>query len=161
LFSWCSRPGRFCSVGLRKRGNDLTQGDAAVLLVGVLASAWATESIGIHALFGAFLFGAVIPHRCPAARQMESRLRDLVTCFCCLLFRVYWAADTHRPGGRPGSVVVVRCDRGRRHLGKFGGTVAAARMTGSGWRDAAALGTLMNTRGLMELVVLKHRPDLG
>jgi hypothetical protein len=57
------------------RAKVLTQGTAAVLLVGVLASAWATEMIGIHALFGAFLFGALIPHDAPAARQMEHRFR--------------------------------------------------------------------------------------
>jgi Kef-type K+ transport system membrane component KefB len=46
-------------------------------------------------------------------------------------------------------------------LGKFGGTLAAARATGAGWKDSAALGTLMNTRGLMELVVLNIGLDLG
>jgi Kef-type K+ transport system membrane component KefB len=46
-------------------------------------------------------------------------------------------------------------------LGKFGGTLAAARLTGSGWKDAAALGVLMHTRGLMELVVLNIGLDLG
>ena len=46
-------------------------------------------------------------------------------------------------------------------LGKFGGTLVAARLTGLGWRDAAALGTLMNTRGLMELIVLNIGLDLG
>ena len=46
-------------------------------------------------------------------------------------------------------------------LGKFGGTLAAARLTGLGWRPAAALGVLMNTRGLMELIVLNIGYDLG
>ena len=46
-------------------------------------------------------------------------------------------------------------------LGKFGGTIAAARLTGRGWRESAALGTLMNTRGLMELIVLNIGLDLG
>ena len=45
--------------------------------------------------------------------------------------------------------------------GKFGGTLAAARLTGLGWRESAALGTLMNTRGLMELIVLNIGLDLG
>ena len=48
-----------------------------------------------------------------------------------------------------------------RRVGKFGGTLVAARLTGLGWRDAAALGTLMNTRGLMELIVLNIGLDLG
>jgi Kef-type K+ transport system membrane component KefB len=134
---------------LRKRGNDLTQSEAAVLLVGVLDSAWATELIGIHALFGAFLLGAIIPNRSPAARQMENRLRDVVTV---LLLPAYFAFTGLRT--RIGLVdgldqwltcgVVVAAAT----LGKFGGTLAAARATGEGWRDAAALGALMNTRGL-------------
>src|SRR5262249_54754199 len=45
-------------------------------------------------------------------------------------------------------------------LGKFGGTLVAARLTGLGWRSAAALGTLMNTRGLIELIVLNIGLDL-
>jgi len=48
-----------------------------------------------------------------------------------------------------------------RSIGKFGGTLVAARLTGLSWRDAAALGTLMNTRGLMELIVLNIGLDLG
>jgi Kef-type K+ transport system membrane component KefB len=46
-------------------------------------------------------------------------------------------------------------------LGKFGGTLGAARLTGLSWRNAAALGALMNTRGLMELIVLNIGLDLG
>lgn len=147
---------------LRQRGNDLTQGEVGVLLVGVLASAWATELIGIHALFGAFLFGAIIPHRSPAARHMENRLRDVVTV---LLLPAYFAYTGLRTriglvAGLDewllcGAIVVAAT------LGKFGGTLAAARATGSGWRESAALGTLMNTRGLMELVVLNIGLDLG
>lgn len=147
---------------LRRRGNDLSQSEAGVLLVGVLASAWATEMIGIHALFGAFLFGAIIPHRSPAARQMENRLRDVVTV---LFLPAYFAFTGLRT--RIGLVdgldqwlicgVIVAAAT----LGKFGGTWAAARATGTSWKDSAALGTLMNTRGLMELVVLNIGLDLG
>src|SRR5205823_1888890 len=63
---------------LRRQGETVSQTTVAVLLIGVLLSAWATERIGIHALFGAFLFGALLPHDSPVARQMDDRLRDAV-----------------------------------------------------------------------------------
>jgi Kef-type K+ transport system membrane component KefB len=147
---------------LRRQGGKLTQGVAAVLVVGVLASAWATEIVGIHALFGAFLFGALILHDSPAARQMEYRLRDAVTV---MLLPAYFAFTGLRT--RIGLVAGVEqwllCGLIllAATLGKFGGTLVAARLTGAGWREAAALGVLMNTRGLMELVVLNIGLDLG
>lgn len=147
---------------LRAKGEVLTQGVAAVLLVGVLASAWVTELIGIHALFGAFLFGALVPHDAPAAGQMEHRLRDAVTV---LLLPAYFAFTGLRTrigllDGTEhwllcGLIVLIAT------LGKFGGTLLAARFMGTDWRDSAALGVLMNTRGLMELVVLNIGLDLG
>jgi Kef-type K+ transport system membrane component KefB len=148
--------------GLRRQEGKLTQGVAAVLLMGVLASAWATEIVGIHALFGAFLFGVLIPHDSPVARQMEYRLRDAVTV---MLLPAYFAFTGLRTriglvaGAEQwllfGLILVVAT------LGKFGGTFLAARLTGAGWCDAVALGVLMNTRGLMELVVLNIGLDLG
>jgi Kef-type K+ transport system membrane component KefB len=147
---------------LSRQGDKLTQAVAAVLLVGALASAWATEMIGIHALFGAFLFGAVIPHQSPAARQMEYRLRDAVTV---MLLPAYFAFT----GLRTRIALVAGAEQwllcglllAVATLGKLGGTLLAARLTGAGWREAAALGVLMNTRGLMELVVLNIGLDLG
>jgi Kef-type K+ transport system membrane component KefB len=146
---------------LGRRGG-LNQDTVAVLLVGVLASAWVTEMIGIHALFGAFLFGAIIPHKSPAARQMGGRLRDVVTV---LLLPAYFAftglrtriglVDGTEQWLLCGGIVVVAT------LGKFGGTYFAARLTGVAQRDSAALGVLMNTRGLMEMVVLNVGLDLG
>jgi Kef-type K+ transport system membrane component KefB len=147
---------------LRRQEGRLTQGVAAVLLMGVLASAWATEMIGIHALFGAFLLGALIPHDSPAARQMEYRLRDAVTV---MLLPAYFAFTGLRTriglvtGAEQwllcGLILVVAT------LGKLGGTLIAARLTINGWRDAVASGVLMNTRVLMELVVLNIGLDLG
>lgn len=147
---------------LRRHEGKLSQGVAAMLLMGVLASAWATEIIGVHALFGAFLFGALIPHDNPVARQMEYRLRDAVTV---MLLPAYFAFTGLRTriglvsGAEQwwlcGLIVVVAT------LGKFGGTFLAARLTGLGRREAVSLGVLMNTRGLMELVVLNIGLDLG
>jgi Kef-type K+ transport system membrane component KefB len=147
---------------LDRQGDKLTQGVAAVLLVGVLASAWTTAFIGIHALFGAFLFGALVPHHSPAARQMEHRLRDAVTVMLLPAYFAFTGLRT-RIGLVAGAEQWLLCGLilAVATLGKFGGTLLAARLTGAGWRHAAALGVLMNTRGLMELVVLNIGLDLG
>jgi Kef-type K+ transport system membrane component KefB len=133
-----------------------------LVFVMLLLSALATEWIGIHALFGAFLLGAIIPHDSVIARVLTRNLEDLVTV---LLLPAFFALTGMRTriglvAGTEqwvlcGLIIVVAT------VGKFGGTVAAARLTGLPWREAAALGTLMNTRGLMELIVLNVGLDLG
>ncbi|MEX0678306.1 MAG: cation:proton antiporter [Pirellulales bacterium] len=140
----------------------LTPGALAALLVGALASALATEAIGVHAIFGAFLFGAVIPHDSPIARQTVDKLRDFVAAF---LLPAFFALSGMRTRFDLVSgwhlwfvclaIIAVAT------LGKFGGTLAAARLMRLPWRDSASLGILMNTRGLMELIVLNVGLDLG
>src|SRR5262249_10627660 len=114
-----------------------------------------TEAIGIHAIFGAFLLGAIIPHTSAVARAFTSQLENLVTV---LLLPAFFALT----GMRTRIDLVSSVDQWLicglitlvASLGKFGGTVAASRLTGLDWRNSAALGALMNTRGLMELIVL-------
>ncbi|MDY3563179.1 cation:proton antiporter [Gemmata sp. JC673] len=128
----------------------------------VLASAMATEAIGIHALFGAFLLGAIVPHEGRLAREFAAKLRDPVTVLLLPAFFAYTGMRTQIglvSSGQDwlwcGAIVLVAT------AGKFGGAMIAARLTGQSWRDAAALGALMNTRGLMELIVLNIGLDLG
>lgn len=125
------------------------------VFVGVLASALATEAIGIHALFGAFLLGAVIPHDSRLAHAFSDKLNDVVTV---LLLPAFFALVGMRTeiglvsGAENwlicGLIILVAT------AGKFGGTYAAARITGIDRQQSAGLGVLMNTRGLMELIVL-------
>jgi len=128
----------------------------------VLVSAFATEWIGIHAVFGAFLLGTVIPHESRIAREFTAKLHDPVTV---LLLPAFFATTGIRTelGLLTGwenwlfvAVIVAVAT-----LGKSGGTLLAARLTGQTWRDAAALGVLMNTRGLMGLIVLEIGLDMG
>jgi K+:H+ antiporter len=128
----------------------------------VLLAASITEAIGIHAVFGAFLFGAVVPHDSRIAREFAVKLKDLVTVLLLPAFFAFTGMRTQinlMSGWNSwlwcGAIIVVAT------AGKFGGTLVAARLTGLGWREAAALGTLMNTRGLMELIVLNIGLDLG
>jgi Kef-type K+ transport system membrane component KefB/nucleotide-binding universal stress UspA family protein len=140
----------------------MTQDRVAFTLILLLASSWTTELIGIHALFGAFLFGAVIPKEGGFARVLTEKLEDLVVVFLLPLFFAYSGLrtqigllNTGEAWFMCGLVVLVAC------AGKFGGSAVAARLTGLSWRESSALGILMNTRGLMELIVINIGLDLG
>ena len=139
-----------------------TSGVVAWLLVALLLSALVTEAIGIHAIFGAFLLGAIIPHDCAVARLFSQKLEDIVTVLLLPAFFAYTGMRTEIgliadvQGWLICAVIILLAT-----VGKFGGTLLAARFTGLDWRNSAALGILMNTRGLMELVVLNIGLDLG
>jgi Kef-type K+ transport system membrane component KefB/nucleotide-binding universal stress UspA family protein len=140
----------------------LTQNRVAATLLVLLASSLTTELIGIHALFGAFMLGAVMPKDGGFARTLADKLEDLVVVFLLPLFFAYSGLRTqialvNSPAGwiMCALVTMVAC------VGKFGGSAVAARLTGLTWRESGALGILMNTRGLMELIVLNIGLDLG
>ena len=133
----------------------LTQGVMAAIFIALLISASATELIGIHAVFGAFALGAVIPHDSGMARELTDRLEDIVIVLLLPAFFAYTGLRTqiglvngYEQWMMCALIVIVAS------AGKFGGSAIAARLTGLNWRDASALGVLMNTRGLMELIVL-------
>jgi Kef-type K+ transport system membrane component KefB len=147
---------------LRCEDGPFTRGRVAVVLVAVLLSALATEAIGIHALFGAFLLGAVVPHNSRVAREIGRQLHDVVTVLLLPAFFAFTGMRTQIglvSGAEQwlicGAIILVAT------LGKFGGTLIAARLTGLDWRTAGSLGLLMNTRGLMELIALNIGLDLG
>jgi len=134
----------------------------AVVSVALLASALATEAIGIHALFGAFLLGVMLPHHGRLAHGLRQRFEDIVLVLFLPAFFAFTGMRTRiglLEGGEDwlfcGLIIAVAT------LGKFGGSYAAARMNGLSPRTAGALGILMNTRGLMELIVLNVGLDLG
>src|SRR6202158_1840708 len=149
------RPGMVrLSLVYGNRGR-LTQGVLAAIFVALLLSASATELIGIHAVFGAFALGAMIPHDSGMARELTDRLEDIVIVLLLPAFFAYTGLRTQiglvtGPEQWMMCVLIVAVAS----LGKFGGSAVAARITGLDWRDSSALGVLMNTRGLMELIVL-------
>jgi Kef-type K+ transport system membrane component KefB len=150
---------RFAAWYDREKSAD--QAMMAVVCTVLLLSSLATEFIGIHTLFGAFLIGAVIPHDSRLAKVLEARLRDLVVVMFLPAFFAFSGLRTRVDLIAPdqwwicGVLILVAC------LGKFGGSTIAARVAGMSWRGASALGILMNTRGLMELIVLNIGLDLG
>ncbi|MGE3803986.1 MAG: cation:proton antiporter [Gemmataceae bacterium] len=147
---------------IRHRAQGPSTGPASLIFIALLLSASTAEAIGIHAIFGAFLLGAVIPHDSAAARVLTGQLEDLVRI---LLLPAFFALTGMRTRidllVEPGQWALCGLVIFTATAGKFGGTLLAARLVGLGWRDAAILGTLMNTRGLMELIVLNVGLDLG
>ncbi len=146
----------------RLKDTDLSHNVTAWVLVAVLASAVMTELIGIHAIFGAFLLGVIIPHDGQLARGFRHKLEDVVSILLLPIFFAYTGTRTQigllssfSDWGFCFLIILVAT------LGKFGGTFVAARFTGLDWRTSASLGILMNTRGLMELIVLNIGLDLG
>jgi Kef-type K+ transport system membrane component KefB len=149
------------SVVARWKMERLPRGAVAFVFIALLTSALITEYIGIHAIFGAFLLGALIPHDSTVARTFTRQLEPVVTV---LLLPAFFAFT----GMRTRIDLVSGVDQWLicsliilvAIVGKFGGTLLAARLTGLDWRNSMALGTLMNTRGLMELIVLNVGLDL-
>jgi Kef-type K+ transport system membrane component KefB len=139
-----------------------TQGMFAMVCAALLLAALITERIGIHALFGAFLLGSLIPHDSALARDIREKSEDLVLVLLLPVFFAFTGLRTQLGllnGARywlACALIIVVAS-----VGKFGGSFLAARWTGSDWREAASLGVLLNTRGLMELIVLNVGLDLG
>ena len=144
-----------------KRGT-LTQDLIAIILLVVLASGWITESLGVHALFGAFLAGVMMPRHTELARELSQKFEALIVV---LLLPIYFGLTGLRSsiflisGANMWlycAVIIVLAV-----VGKWGGSMFSARLNGMTWRESAAVGVLMNTRGLVELVILNIGLDLG
>ena len=152
---------RFAASEDAKTG-PLAQSAMAVVFVGLLLSAVATEAAGVHALFGAFLLGAFMPHEGRLAEQVRLRLEDAVVVLFLPAFFAFTGMRTQiNLVDGLGDWLICGLIILFATAGKFGGSFVAARLTGLGWRESAALGVLMNTRGLMELIVLNVGLDMG
>ena len=134
----------------------------SVVIAALLASAAATEVIGVHAVFGAFLFGAVVPSHLRISSDLRHRLEGVVfALFLPVFFATIGMSIDLLAIGSPASWLVLGVILLAACAGKLGGTLAAGRVMGLPWRDATALGVLMNTRGLVELIVLDIGLGLG
>jgi Kef-type K+ transport system membrane component KefB len=124
----------------------------------LIASALITEAIGVHAIFGAFLLGAIVPSDSALAKDLVRKLESVVTVVFLPAFFAFTGMRTQLSLVSAWSIVLLIIVVAS--AGKFLGSAIAARVTGLSWRDASALGILMNTRGLMELIVLNIGYDL-
>ena len=138
------------------------KGVMAAVVVFLFACAFLTDLIGIHALFGAFLAGVVMPSQGDFRDSLRVRLKHFSSVFLLPLFFAFTGLRTQigllqEPTGWLICLALIAVAT----LGKLGGSMLAARMTGINWIDSFALGALMNTRGLVELIALNIGYDLG
>lgn len=152
---------RFLLRGLERtfqKYGEISENRMAFLILMALGSALCTERLGIHLLFGSFLMGAIMPKEPKFVRYVLDRLETFTVTLLLPLFFAFTGLRTN-VGLMKGSAMWFYC--GLIILvaaaGKLGGSMAAARLSGMSWRESAGLGTLMNTRGLMGLVIL----DIG
>ncbi len=142
--------------------SDLSKPVVAIFLLTLIVSAYMTEIIGIHALFGAFMTGAIMPDSTKFRNIFIEKVEDVALILLLPLFFVFTGLRTqigliNDPEllRITGYIILVAV------AGKFVGSALAAKFVGQNWRDSLTIGALMNTRGLMELVVLNIGFDLG
>jgi Kef-type K+ transport system membrane component KefB len=143
------------------RNGALSDTSLALVLIVAMLSALSTEALGLHLLFGAFIAGAVMPKDPRFVAYLTEKFETLTVLLLLPLFFVYTGLRTRIDLVQGGEmwfycaiIIAVAV------IGKVGGTAIAARAGGLNWRESASLGVLMNTRGLMELVILNIGLDL-
>jgi Kef-type K+ transport system membrane component KefB len=153
---------------LKKIGNVYSEKETinktivAIAFLVLLVSAYLAEIIGIHALFGAFLAGVVMPPHFSFRKIMTEKVEDVSLVLLLPLFFVFTGLRTEigllngtHLWSVCGIIILTAV------AGKFGGSAFAARYVGQSWKESLSIGALMNTRGLMELIVLNIGYDLG
>jgi Kef-type K+ transport system membrane component KefB len=145
-----------------EQSDDLNKNLVVIVFFVMLLSACITEVIGIHALFGAFLAGVIMPQKTSIRNLLMEKIEDVSILMLLPLFFAFTGLRTQigllNQGHlwvTCGFIILVAV------VGKFGGSAIAAKLTGQTWKDSFSIGALMNTRGLMELIVLNIGYDLG
>ncbi len=143
-------------------GETLAKPVVAIFFLMLIISAYLTEVIGIHALFGAFMAGSIMPENARFRGRFIEKIEDVSLVLLLPLFFVFTGLRTEIGLIQgtdqwliAGGIIVVAV------TGKFFGSAFAAKFVGQSWKDSLSIGALMNTRGLMELVVLNIGYDLG
>ena len=134
----------------------------AAIIVGVLLSAYVTESIHIAIIFGGFIMGMVMPRHARLSEEVTRRIEDFVVSLLLPMFFVYTGLKTDVTLlDRPALWLITIGLVAIAIVGKLAGAAIAARVCGFSWRSSAVIGTLMNTRGLTELIVLNLALEVG
>ena len=134
----------------------------ALFFILLIISSYVTSVIGIHSLFGAFMAGVIMPSSFSFRKIIIDKIEDVSIILLLPLFFVITGLRTQIGLINEGHlwitfgwILLVAV------AGKFGGSALAARMVGQSWKDSFSIGVLMNTRGLMQLIVLNIGYDLG
>ena len=142
--------------------DNLSKPVVAIFLITLIISSYLTEVIGIHALFGAFITGAIMPDISKFRNLFIEKVEDVAVILLLPLFFVFTGLRTQIGllndvylWKITGCIILVAV------VGKFVGSALASKFVGQNWQDSLTIGALMNTRGLMELIVLNIGYDLG
>jgi Kef-type K+ transport system membrane component KefB len=142
--------------------NTINKPMVAIFFLTLILSAYATEVIGIHALFGAFMAGAIMPENAKFRTMFIDKVEDVALVLLLPLFFVFTGLRTQigllNDGHlwmTAGFIILTAV------VGKFAGSALTAKFLGINWKESLTIGALMNTRGLMELIVLNIGYDLG
>jgi Kef-type K+ transport system membrane component KefB len=155
LVTWFAR-------ALKKSDGFLTINSLAFLMIVIFLCAIATSLIGIFAIFGAFILGATLSDQEEFRRAVAERLRDFVTAFFLPIFFTYTGLRTDVGSVGGGTMWVFAAAISIAAIvGKFGGCTIAARLSGFSNRESSCIGVMMNTRALMELIVINVGFELG
>lgn len=143
---------------LRRDGsleNGPSQSMVALTLFLVLASAFFTDIIGVHAIFGGFLIGLICPHEGGFAIRLTEKIEDLVSVLFLPLYFAFSGLNTNIGLLDDGTVwAYVIAVVAIAFFGKIAGGTIAARLNGLVWRESLTIGVLMSCKGLVELIVL-------
>ncbi len=147
---------------LYAKKDNVKKSVVAIFFLTLIVSSYLSEIIGIHALFGAFMAGAIMPDITKFRNIFIEKVEDVSVILLLPLFFVFTGLRTeigliNEPylWKVTGFIILVAV------VGKFFGSALAAKFVGQNWRDSLTIGALMNTRGLMELVVLNIGYELG
>ena len=133
----------------------------AAIMIGMFACAAMTEWLGLHAVFGAFLFGACLPRDAGLLKYLVERVEYLAIVVLMPIFFALAGLNTTGDafvGAGLGALALILAAA---VTGKLAGGALGARLVGYGWRESLAVGSLMNARALMELIVIKDGLDAG
>jgi Kef-type K+ transport system membrane component KefB len=162
LMLWIVKPFLRRIGDLYSNKENITRPVVAIFFLTLLISSYVTELIGIHALFGAFMAGAIMPENMRFRSIFIEKVEDVSQVMLLPLFFVFTGLRTQIGLLNDpylwkvcGLIIAVGV------VGKFVGSALTARFVGQNWRDSLTIGALMNTRGLMELIVLNIGYDLG
>lgn len=147
---------------LQSKNKSISKSMIAIFLLTLIVSSYCTEVIGIHALFGAFMTGVIMPDNIKFRALIIEKVEDVAVVLFLPLFFVYTGLRTeigllNEPYLWKITAIIIIVAT----LGKFLGSAIAAKFVGQSWKDSLTIGALMNTRGLMELIVLNIGFDLG
>ncbi|HHT7112943.1 TPA: cation:proton antiporter [Bacillus cereus] len=138
---------------VEERGN-LSQGHLGVIIALVLSAAAVTDYIGVYSVFGGFMLGLVMPKNPNFQRELRSKLEDIVVVFLVPIFFTYSGINTSFATLNYSLFVAFLAILSIAVASKYFACLLVMKRMGFGWRESSAIGSLMNARGLMELIVL-------